>query len=245
MLDRAAETAAGGPAAAGLEALRRDVARACRVLAGEGYTDLTLGHVSARVPGRDAILVKRKGLALEEVGTGDVVMVDLDGNHLEDGDADLHLETALHTEVYRARPDVGAVVHGHPLYATALAATGARLEMLSHDAVLFADGLPRYESSPDLVTSADEGAAVARALGGSRAVLLRNHGVLVVGATIPWMAVAAATLERAARIQAIAGAMGGALVPMGAEDVGRLAPEKYRDGFVQEYWEAWLRRVGG
>ena len=73
---------------------------------------------------------------------------------------------------------------------------------------------------------------------------MRNHGVLVVGATVPWVVVAAATLERAARIQAIAGTMGGALVPMSAEDAGRLAPEKYRDGFVQEYWEAWLRRVG-
>jgi ribulose-5-phosphate 4-epimerase/fuculose-1-phosphate aldolase len=116
--------------------------------------------------------------------------------------------------------------------------------MLTHDAVLFTDGLPRYESSADLVTSAEEGAAVARALGFSRAVLMRNHGVLVVGPTIPWAAVTAATLERAARIQAIAGAMGGALVPMSAEDAGRLAPDKYRDGFVQEYWEAWLRRVG-
>ena len=116
--------------------------------------------------------------------------------------------------------------------------------MLTHDAVLFADGLPRYEASPDLVTSAHEGAAVAQALGGSRAVLMRNHGVLVVGPTVPWAAVSAATLERAARIQAIAGAMGGGLAPMSHEDAGRLAPEKYRDEFVQEYWEAWLRRVG-
>jgi L-fuculose-phosphate aldolase len=115
--------------------------------------------------------------------------------------------------------------------------------MLTHDAVLFADGLPRYESSPDLVTSSLEGAAVARALGDSRAVLMRNHGVLVVGPTVPWAVLTAATLERAARIQAIAGTMGGALAPMSAEDASRLAPEKYRDGFVQEYWDAWLRRV--
>jgi ribulose-5-phosphate 4-epimerase/fuculose-1-phosphate aldolase len=116
--------------------------------------------------------------------------------------------------------------------------------MLSHDAVLFADGLPRYEASPDLVTSAHEGAAVAQALGNARAVLMRNHGVLVVGSTVPWAAVTAATLERAAHIQSIAGTMGGELAPMSDGDAGRLAPEKYRDGFVREYWEAWLRRVG-
>ena len=92
------------------------------------------------------------------------------------------------------------------------------------------------------MTSSLEGAAVARALGDSRAVLMRNHGVLVVGPTVPWAVLTAATLERAARIQAIAGTMGGALAPMSAEDAGRLAP-KYRDGFVQEYWDAWLRRV--
>ena len=62
------DVAGAAQAVAGVEVLRRDVAHACRVLATEGYTDLTLGHVSARVPGRDAILVKRKGLALEEVG---------------------------------------------------------------------------------------------------------------------------------------------------------------------------------
>ena len=95
------------------------------------------------------------------------------------------------------------------------------------------------------MTSAAEGAAVAGALGASRAVLLRNHGVLVVGATVPWVVVTAATLERAAHIQALASAMGGALAPMSDLDAQRLAPEKYRDGFVQEYWDAWLRRVGG
>ena len=227
-----------------VQGLRQEVADACRVLATEGYTDLTLGHVSARVPGRDAILVKRKGLALDEVRPEDVVMVDLDARPMEDGEADLHLETSLHTEVYRARPDVGAVVHGHPVFATALAASGARLEMLTHDAVLFVHGLPRYEASPDLVTSSAEGAAVARALGASRAVLMRNHGVLVVGSTVPWVVVTAATLERAARIQSIAGTMGGQPAPMSASDAERLAPEKYRDAFVREYWEAWLRRVG-
>jgi ribulose-5-phosphate 4-epimerase/fuculose-1-phosphate aldolase len=94
------------------------------------------------------------------------------------------------------------------------------------------------------VTSAHEGAAVARALGNPRAVLMGQHGGLVGGATGPRAAVTAATLERAARIQAIAGAMGGELAPMSDGDAGRLAPEKYRDGFVQEYWDAWLRRVG-
>src|SRR5438034_3209686 len=99
------------------QSLREQVAWACRILALEGYADLTLGHVSAR-GGDGSIWIKRKGVALDEVEPEDVVCV-------EDTAADLHLETVLHTGVYQARPDVGAVVHGHPPYATALAATGA------------------------------------------------------------------------------------------------------------------------
>jgi L-fuculose-phosphate aldolase len=224
-----------------VEILREQVAWGCRILAEEGYEDLTLGHLSARVPGEDTILIKRKGVALSEVEPEDVVQVTLDGTPLEEG-VDLHLETFLHTEVYRARPDVGAVAHGHPVHATALASTDGRLEMLTHDAVLFADGLGRFEDSADLITEAPQGAAVARALGSCRAVLMRNHGVLVVGKDVPWAVVTAATLERAARVQAVAGRLG-ALRPIPAESASRLAPVKYQDQFVDEYWASWLRRI--
>ena len=215
------------------ELIGEQVAWACRILALEGYADLTLGHVSARAPdGR--VLIKRKGVALDEVEPADVVDAD-------DASAGLHLETVLHTAVYRARADVGAVVHGHPPYATALAATGADLELLTHDAILFADGIGRFDD-PDLIVEEEQGAAVARALGHRRAVLLRNHGVLVVGRNVPWAVLGAVTLERAARIQAIASSLG-PLRPVSAELATALQPVKYRDGFVDEYWEAWVRRV--
>jgi L-fuculose-phosphate aldolase len=227
---------------AGVELLREQVAAACRVLAIEGYADLTLGHVSARVPGQDAILIKRKGPALDEVEPDDVVEVGLDGAARNGGAVDIHLEVVLHTEVYRARPDVGAVVHGHPPYATALAATDTELELLTHDAVLFADGLGRYEDSADLIVSPEQGAAVAAALGPHRAALLRNHGVIAVGKDVPWAALTAATLERAARLQSLAATFG-RLRPISRESAARLAPVKYRDAFVEEYWRAWLRRT--
>ncbi len=215
------------------ESLREQVASACRILAAEGYADLTLGHVSARsADGR--VWIKRKGVALDEVEVDDVVPAD-------DSSVELHLETVLHTATYAARPDVGAVVHGHPPYATALATTGADLELLTHDAILFADGLGRYDN-PDLVVEDEQGAAVAEALGTRRAVLLRNHGVLVVGKDVPWAVLGAATLERAARLQAIAATLG-ELRPISGELALRLLPVKYRDGFVAEYWEAWKRKV--
>jgi ribulose-5-phosphate 4-epimerase/fuculose-1-phosphate aldolase len=215
------------------QTVREQVASACRILALEGYADLTLGHVSARGPD-GSIWIKRKGIGLDEVEPDDVVEVD-------DDDAELHLETVLHTGVYAVRPDVGAVVHGHPPYATALAATGAELELLTHDAVLFADGLWRYDA-PDLIVDDEQGAAVAAALGSRRAVLLSNHGVLAVGKDVAWAVLAALTLERAARLQSIASTLG-PLQPIPADVARQLHPVKYQDRFVAEYWEAWLRRL--
>jgi ribulose-5-phosphate 4-epimerase/fuculose-1-phosphate aldolase len=223
------------------QSLREQVAWASRILATEGYADLTLGHVSAR--GDDGrVYIKRKGVALDEVEPDDVVEFSL-----EDADSvfapDMHLEAVLHQAVYQARPDVGAVVHGHPPYATALGATDVPLELLTHDAVLFADGVPVFEGSPELVLDADQGRAVARALGPHRAVLLCNHGVLVTGKDVAWVTLCAATLERAARIQSIACTFG-SLRPIPASAALAMHAEKYRDAFVQEYWDAWLRKLG-
>jgi L-fuculose-phosphate aldolase len=215
------------------ESLREKVASACRILAAEGYADLTLGHVSARGPAGE-IWIKRKGVALDEVDPDDVVALD-------DTDAVLHLETVLHTSVYRIRPDVGAVVHGHPPYATALSATASPLTLLTHDAVLFADGVGRFDE-PHLIVDEDQGDRVAEALGRRRAVLLRNHGVVVVGKDVPWTVLTAATLERAARLQAVASTLGD-LRPIADELARELLPLKYRDEFVEEYWAAWQRQL--
>lgn len=220
------------------QTVREQVSWACRIVASEGYADLTLGHVSAR-DADGAIWIKRKGVALGEVEPDDVVPV-------AETDAVLHLETVLHEGVYRARADVGAVIHGHPPYATALGATRSDLEILTHDGILFADGVGRF-SDPDLIVEDEQGDAVAAALGGRRAVLLENHGVLVVGKDVPWAVLTAATLERAARLQSIAAALG-ELRPIATELARELEPVKYRDLFVAEYWEAWQRqlaRAGG
>jgi L-fuculose-phosphate aldolase len=215
------------------QSLREQVAWACRILASEGYADLTLGHISARGAGGE-IWIKRKGVALDEVEPEDVVA-------LEDPDAVLHLETVLHTGVYRARPDVGAVVHGHPPYATALGATAADLLVLTHDGILFADGVSRF-GDPDLIVDDDQGDRVAEALGSRRAVLMENHGVLVVGADVKWAVLTAVTLERAAQLQSIASTLG-ELRPVEHELAVELQPVKYREEFVEEYWAAWQRRA--
>lgn len=223
------------------QSLAEQVVWACRILALEGYTDLTLGHVSARAPGDSHAQIKRRGVSLDEVELDDVIPLDVLSDDGFDS-PEMHLEAVLHTEVYRARPDVGAVVHGHPPYATALSASVSSLELLTHDAVLFAGGIGVFAETPELITGSEMGEAVARSLGRHSAVLMRNHGVLVAGKNVAWAVLAAVTLERAARLQAIASALG-PLSPIPRETAERMLPEKYNDRLIDEYWAAWIRRL--
>lgn len=221
--------------------LRERIATACRVIALEGFTDLTLGHVSARHPGARTVWIKRKGPALDEVEPSDVLPLDLDDPAALPR-AGYHLESVMHTEIYRVRPDVSSVIHGHPIYATALGATTGTLRMLTHDAVLFTDGLGLYEDGPALVTEVGQAQRVAEALGSRRAALLRNHGVVVAGEDVRWSVLTAITLERAIRFQSIASTLGDP-VPIPPEDAEVLRPFKYQEVFLDEYWAAWERRV--
>jgi L-fuculose-phosphate aldolase len=217
------------------QSVREQIAWACRILALEGYADLTLGHVSARAADGETVYIKRKGVALDEVEPGDVV-------DLNDPTAVLHLETVLHTEVYALRPDVGAVVHGHPPYATAFGATDAHLELLTHDAVLFADGVSFFDETAELITEREQGRAVAEALGPRRAVILANHGVVIADKDVRWAVLGAITLERAIRLQAIAATLG-ELRPIPKELAERMVADKYQERFLDEYWAAWIRRT--
>ena len=224
-----------------VEELRTEVAWACRILAEHGYRDLTLGHVSARDPRNPRrIWIKRRGLTLAEIEPEDVIAVDLD-SHPRDATPEMHLETVLHTQVYRRREDVTAVAHGHPPYSTALGATDAPLLHLTHDAVLFDRGISTFENA-DLITEVGQAEQVADSLGDRNAVLMRNHGVLVAGADVRWLVLTAVTLERAVMLQSIAATLG---TPSPIEDgmLEDLNRRKYDDYLVNEYWDAWVREL--
>ena len=205
-----------------------------------GHADMTLGHVSAR-GSDDLIYIKRKGIGLDEVGPSDILIIDLDGQKL-DGDGELHLETPLHTEIYRARQDAGSVVHTHPPYATALGATQAKLEMLNHDSLLFHDGLAYFDENAGLVSNTALGEAVAQSLGPKKAILMRNHGVLVVGKSVAWSTYIALTLERAVQIQYLAANLG-APSPLVDGKAAAIYGEKYRDDFTESYWQYLIRKA--
>ena len=221
--------------------LRDQVAWSGRIVAMGGHGDYTLGHVSARAADGRHILMKPNGLGLEEVTPDDLLTLDMDGARLS-GEGPIHLEYVLHTEIYKARPDVGAVVHTHPPYATAFGATDATLELLNHDAVLFREGVAYFDDTAELIVRPEQGAAVAATLGDRRVLVMRGHGLLVTGETVPWATYAALTFERVLRIQSIARSLGN-LLPMTAEMADRVYPEKYRDDHLARYWDYLVRQV--
>ena len=109
-------------------------------------------------------------------------MVDLQGRKVA-GDGAMPGEYPIHLEILKARPDIGSVIHYHGLHSTAFTTSEHRLRPIHLMGTLFHDGIPIYDD-PRLVTTADRGTALAKALGPHRAVLLRAHGAAVTGATV-------------------------------------------------------------
>ena len=223
--------------------LRLLVSQACKVLYDQGQEHYHLGHVSARAPGSEKVWVKPQGLGLGEIRPEDVMAIDLDGNQLTEGQP-LHREMPIHTEIYRRRPDVNCVVHTHPFYASALAATTAEFQIVSQDGVHFSDGIGRYESA-ELVVTKEQGEGVAAALGDYRAVLMRNHGTAVVGVSVPVATFLAVSLDRSIRMQQAAAALGEVrpIPPDQVAGMNRYFENLYGDG-IGNTWRYLMRQSG-
>jgi len=181
--------------------LKRTLVNACRILAMAGQGDDVWGHVTGRVPGTNTFWMKPAGLGLEEIEVDDLLLVDLDGKVLR-GRRPRHTEVFIHTEILRARPEVGAVVHTHPLPATVFSSLGIPLRPIMHEGTNFVPpDVPRFDETSDLIVSPELGRAVARVLGDRPALFLVSHGIVTAGATIEEAAVNAILLDKAARAQ--------------------------------------------
>jgi ribulose-5-phosphate 4-epimerase/fuculose-1-phosphate aldolase len=186
--------------------LRELLAAAHRVLYHQGLVDY-LGHCSVRLPGTDRVLIKPKHSprvrSLGRLSPADMIMIDLAGNVLEAGAAGAGegppAECFLHTEIYRARPDVTAVVHTHQPAGTLLGVIGAPLLPVLHVPSVLADGgNVATWPCPLLVNSPDLGRRLATALGAARLCHLQGHGVVSVADDLRRAVVAAIAVEQLA-----------------------------------------------
>ncbi len=220
--------------------LVKKLSLSCNILAREGQADMTLVHVSARLPGQDMMYMKPYAMGLDEVTKEDIIVLDFEGNKVL-GERRRHTEYPLHTEIYKMRPDVNCVVHTHPLYAVILGATGGQLRPISHEGTLFTL-LPLFTETTELIRTPAQGEAVARCLGQARALLLKNHGMVVVGQSIEETTVHAILLEKAAKIE-ILSRQAGSVTWSTEEESQRKVEQIYHARAIQNYWDYFVRQV--
>lgn len=228
-----------------VEQRRADLVYAYHVLDLEGQGSGLGGHVTARVParvpGEDAFWSHPFGLAFEEVTLGDLLKLDFKLNRLE-GSGRVNPTLIFHSRIYQTRPDVNCVVHTHANHVTALTATGAPLELVTQIASVLQDDTAALDEYEGLVVDQGGGDDLARALGSKRALLLKNHGLISVGASIAAAVTGAIILEYAAKIQLKVMAAGpvSALPRAAAEDAKRFLTT---DSNTQDRWAMLTRRA--
>ena len=170
--------------------------------------DMTRGHVSIRVPGDpDHFYMKPHSFGFDEITPENMVLCNMAGEKVG-GTGRKHSEVYIHSEIYKARPDVNSVIHAHPPYAVAFSATSQKLQPISQPSVAFSDGLPYFTEAIDLIRTPALGMGVANALGKCKAVLMRNHGVSIVGSSVEETTILLIMLENACQIQLAAMAAG-------------------------------------
>ncbi len=184
-----------------------------------GFGDMTRGHLSVRVPDRpDRFYMKAHSIGFDEITEGNILTVDLDGKVVS-GTARLHSEVFIHSEIFRARPDVAAVIHAHPTNTIALSALKTPIRPLSQGGAVFVDCLPVYTDTIDLIRRPDQGRGVAAALGPHQAVLMRHHGVAMAARSLEEAVILLVMLETAAEIQLKAMAAGELAAEFPPDDV--------------------------
>lgn len=188
-----------------LKHLRDKLVVANRLLEALGTTNnVGRGHQSVLLSDRKRLLmpghVHERGGGLAQMKAKDMVIIDLAGKLLE-GDSEPMQEYPIHTWVYKLRPHVGSVVHIHPFFAGALAVANVPILPISKDSCLFAEGVPIFDRLPLFIGDDVIGRAAAEALGKCKALLHKGHGAIVVGGSIEHATVTAMLLERCAREQ--------------------------------------------
>jgi HCOMODA/2-hydroxy-3-carboxy-muconic semialdehyde decarboxylase len=219
------------------ENLLDDLVAANRILAEHGVID-AYGHVSIRSPDDPKRFLLARAIAPETVQREDILEYDLDAQALDARGRESVSERFIHSEIYRVRPDVIAVVHNHSPSVVPFSVTGVKMRALFHMASFIGDGLPNFEirkakkGSDLLVRTPQLGVALAKTLGKKPAALMRGHGSVVTGENLQRAVGRSIYLEMSARMQMQALLLSRSITFLDAAEVKASAP-------VQDYKRAW------
>jgi ribulose-5-phosphate 4-epimerase/fuculose-1-phosphate aldolase len=226
------------------KALVDDLIAASRILAAQGVLD-AYGHVSARSDRRPERFLMSRARAPALVGAADLMELDSDSEALSGDKRKGFIERYIHGEIYRARPDVMAVVHSHSPSVIPFGITRTRLRPVYHMGSFLWSGAPVWdirkvrEENDVLVRDRPLGQALAKSLGGCNCVLMRGHGMTVIGESVPEAVFRAIYTEMNARLQLQATQLEGPIEFLSDEE-GRRATASNR-GTLERPWELWKK----
>lgn len=222
-----------------IDTLRQQIATCTRLLVMAGVMDYS-GHVSARIPGTERVLIQPRDTSRLALKAEDILVVDLDGKVIE-GHEPAPAETALHTCMYRARPDVLAVCHGHPPFSTLFSVVDRPLQAVRNFAYRFAGAVPIHSDTTH-VRSVEQGRAVAQTLGKNRVCLLRAHGTVIVSRSIQELFMDCLDFEENARSLIYASGLG-PLLPLTRDEEEVLSESYGRAEFrAAKLWEHYIHK---
>ena len=233
---------AGTPDAKAIE----DLVAASRVLADLGVVD-GFGHVSVRHDKDPNRYLMSRSMAPALVKAEDILEFDLDSTAVDAKGQALFLERFIHGEIYKARPDVKAVVHSHSPSVIPFGVSKTRLQPIYHMSSFMGVDVPVFEirdvegpASDLLVRNAKIGEALTKALADKTVVLMRGHGSVTVGTSLPQVVFRAYYAEMNARLQSEAIKLG-AVTYLTPEEAAAAA--RTNDALVMRPWELWKRKA--
>lgn len=226
-----------------------DLAAAARILAARGVVD-GFGHVSMRHPDAPDRYLMSRALAPAGVTPGDIVEYDLESAECDPDAPKGFLERFIHGQIYKARPDVGAVVHSHSPSVIPFGLAKAPMQACFHNAAFLAGGVPvfdiskKYGATDMLVSDNDKGVALAECLADRPVALMRAHGSVACGPTLETAVFRAVYTEVSARVQhwALALAGDGEELAVLSEEEGRLADVPNQTAGLRA-WDLWREEI--
>ena len=225
--------------------LRQQLVLANRILAAEGILD-AFGHVSVRDAARPDRFLLAWARAPELVEDADLLEFQFDGTLVQPTDRVPYLERFIHAAIYEQRPDVMAVCHNHtPSILPFSISRTTRLEPVIHSAAVLGGPAPVWDIADEfgpatnmLVVNMDQGRSLARTLGDGSIALMRGHGSVVAGPSVPAVVSACVSMDKNARVQLQALQLG-EYVPLAPGEIKREVPR-----VPDRAWEAFVRRIG-
>jgi HCOMODA/2-hydroxy-3-carboxy-muconic semialdehyde decarboxylase len=236
---------------ADLDSARGDLAAASRILVDQDVFDAA-GHVSMRHPSNPDRYLMSRSLAPQLVTPADIIEFTLESEPVGGESRRPFIERFIHGEIYRARPDVHAVAHGHSASVVPFGLVRVAMRATYHNAAFIAAGVPvfdiraKFGTTDIVIDSAAKGAALAQSLGDKSVALLRAHGFVAVAPSLPAAVFRAIFTEVNARVQLkamslVPGADIGAIAYLDAEE-GRKA-DAVNLATVGRSWELWKKRI--